>query len=367
MSPPVAEPPASRRLTGWKKRVALLIILMFSMIVSLLICEVAARLFLPPNIMPRWVENAPYGIRKQVGNVRGFIVTPQYRHRFSTNSKGFRGTNEYAVPKPPGLFRALALGDSVVCGYGVEDDQTFCAKMERKLSPSRRLEVLNLGIPGFGNAEELIQLEQVGFEYQPDLIILGYFVNDHFENITSDLYRLQEGKLFRNERASDPAFFLRDRLSRIPGYNFFCQHSYLLNFLRLKASNFFRGRVGQKHMAGSYTGENPDERQIALTAALIDQIIGACSKRGIPVVVLNIPMQENGQWMKNMPTEKLALSEQAKIVDVAKEIWNQEPIWNIAHTEGYHPKEKGHELIADWLANYIKTNLWTQPGAAKKR
>src|SRR4051812_34618680 len=109
--------------------------------------------------MPRWVENAPYGIRRQLSNVHGFIITPEYRHKFTTNSRGFRGRDEYAIPKPRGVYRILALGDSVVDGYGVEDDETFCAKLQKKLTPVRRTEVMNLGIAGFGNAEELVQLE----------------------------------------------------------------------------------------------------------------------------------------------------------------------------------------------------------------
>src|SRR6185436_18130054 len=108
--------------------------LAISLFLVLLLCEVAVRLFVEPFIMPRWVESTPYGIRKQLGNIRGFIVTPQYRHRLSTNSKGFRGVHEYAVPKPTNVFRVMVLGDSVVNGYGVEDDETFCAVLEKKLS-----------------------------------------------------------------------------------------------------------------------------------------------------------------------------------------------------------------------------------------
>jgi len=264
--------PSATRRRKWPGR---LLLLCLSLGFVAILCEVSVRLFCPPFIMPRWVENAPYGIRKQIGNIRGFIVTPQYRHQLSTNSKGFRGTREYAIPKPANVFRVVALGDSVVNGYGVEDEQTFSAVLEKKLSTKRPAEVVNMGVPGFGNAEELIQLEHVGFEYQPDLVILGYFVNDHFENITSDLYRLQDGKLVPNPHVKEPSIYLRDRLSRIPGYTFLCQHSYLVNFLRLKASGFFRGTLSRKHALGfnSYTGESVTEEQLTLTSALNDEII----------------------------------------------------------------------------------------------
>ena len=113
-----------------------LVILFVTITFMLLLGEVGARLFSAPLIMPRCVESAPYGIRTQIGNIRGTIVTPQYRHKFDTNSRGFRGTREYAVPKPAKVFRVITLGDSVVDGYGVEDDQTFSAVLEKKLSAS---------------------------------------------------------------------------------------------------------------------------------------------------------------------------------------------------------------------------------------
>ena len=359
MSSVAEKPVAPRHLVGWKKRVAILVMLGFGVVVGILICEVGVRMFASPLIMPRWVENAPYGIRKQVNNIRGFIRTPQYRHDFSSNSKGFRGRAEYAIPKPAGVFRMLALGDSVVCGYGVEDPETFCAQLEKKFEGKRRVEAINMGIPGFGNAEELIQLENIGFEHQPDLVVLGYFVNDPFENLTCDLYRLENGKLVRNTKVEDKAIYIRDRLSRIPGYTFLCQHSYLLNFARQKASGYFRIKAAEKHQlaAGAYTSAKPATNEAELTGVLLDEIIRACNSRGIPIVILNIPMEQNGVWTKNMPIERLTLRDKAKIVDVEKEIWNRDDIWKIATPGSYHPKAYGHELIAEWLAQYIQSEL----------
>lgn len=336
-----------------------LLLLCVSLVIASIVGEIALRLFWPPLIMPRWVENAPYGIRKNVGNVRGTIITPEYRHKVSSNSEGFRGTREYSVAKPSGVFRAVVLGDSVVNGYGVEDEQTFCALLEKKLSSTRPAEVLNMGIAGFCNAEELIQLQHVGLRYEPDLVILGYFVNDHFENLISDLFLLKDGKLTRNPHPPDAAIRLRDRLSRVPGYTFLCQHSYLVSFLRSRASGLFRNKAGTKHGAGDYLGFEVTEQQIALTAALVDEIIKTCSDRGIRLVILNIPMERNGAWFSNLPLDHLKLRDKARIVDVAEEIFKGHDIKEIAREGNYHPKPPGHELIAEWLANYVQKEVWT--------
>lgn len=357
------EPPASpakvpaRRLG---KLLPKLILLGFTFFLMLLVGELLVRLFLPPLIMPRWVENGPHGIRRQLGNVRGEIVGPQYRHKVSTNSRGYRGTREYSIAKPTNVFRVVVLGDSVVDGYGVEDGKTFSALLETKLSARRPVEVLNMGIAGFSNAEELIQLQKEAMEYKPDLVVLGYFVNDHYENLTCGLYSLQDGKLVRNSKADDPAVFLRDRLSRVPGYTFLCQHSYLVNALRNRASGFFRSKVGAKHQleGASYTTDKPSEEQIALTCALVDEIIKTGTDDGAKVIVLNIPMEQNNAWMRNLPADRLKLKDKAVIVDVAAEIWNARPLRDIAHPGSYHPKPVGHELIADWLADHIQKKVW---------
>ena len=364
-SPPDPQKPDSSGLTAkprpgrLRKFFVNLLVLCISLIIALLVAELAVRLFWPPLIMPRWVENAPYGIRKNIGNVRGRIVTPEYRHKVSSNSQGFRGTLEYAIPKAAGVFRVIALGDSVVNGYGVEDEQTFCALLAKKLAAKRPSEVLNLGVPGFSTAEELIQLQNVGLAHQPDLMVLGYFINDHFENLTSELFSLQDGKLTRNPKPPDPAIRLRDRLSRIPGYNFLCQHSYLVNFLRNRLSGFFRGKLAAKHDAPDYFGEKLTKEQLELSAALVDETIKTCSERGIHLVILNIPMQRNGVWFRNLPVDHLKLKDKARIVDVAEEIFKGHAIKEIAHDVSYHPKPLGHELIAEWLANYVQREVWS--------
>ena len=162
-------------------------------------------------------------------------------------------------------------------------------------------------------------MQNVGLELQPDLVVLGYFVNDHFENVTSELHLLQDGKLVRNPNPADPAIFLRDHLSKIPGYTFLCQRSSLLNLLRSKLSNHFRGKLSEKHKLdrNSYVTDKPNPEQVALTAPLLDEFIKTCADRWIKVLVLNLPMELDGKWMRNMPTHKLKLADRAQVVDVA--------------------------------------------------
>jgi hypothetical protein len=73
----------------------------FSFLFALGAAEIGFRVLSPQAIVPRYVETSPYGIRQNIPQVRGEMITPEYRHGFSTNSQGMRGVREYVVEKPP--------------------------------------------------------------------------------------------------------------------------------------------------------------------------------------------------------------------------------------------------------------------------
>jgi len=103
----------------------------------------------------------------------------------TTNDFGMRD-RERAKPKPPGTFRIVALGDSITMGWGVQQDMTYPAQLERMLNaqPPKgfqqglRYEVLNLGVGNYNTTQEVMSLRNIGLSFNPDLIILGYFIND---------------------------------------------------------------------------------------------------------------------------------------------------------------------------------------------
>ena len=98
-----------------------------------------------------------------------------------TNSLGFRDTREYTIPKPPGTFRIIVLGDSVTFGHGATYETSYPYLLEQRLrswNPQVKWEVWNLGVPGYNTAQELAYLNEVGERYQPDLVVVGFFLND---------------------------------------------------------------------------------------------------------------------------------------------------------------------------------------------
>lgn len=91
------------------------------------------------------------------------------------NSHGLRSP-EITYEKPPGTFRILNLGDSIVMGWGVREEDTYGRLLESMLneegSVNLRFEVINAGVPGWNLENALAYLEAEGLKYEPDLIVL---------------------------------------------------------------------------------------------------------------------------------------------------------------------------------------------------
>jgi hypothetical protein len=101
------------------------------------------------------------------------------------NNLGFRDSRDYDLAKQPHTFRILVLGDSVTFGHGAVYETTYPYLLESQLrqwKPEIDWQVWNLGVPGYNSAQELAYLNEVGPSFQPDLVIVGFFVNDVFDN-----------------------------------------------------------------------------------------------------------------------------------------------------------------------------------------
>jgi hypothetical protein len=103
------------------------------------------------------------------------------------NSLGHRD-NEFGVQKPAGVFRILTIGDANTYGEGVESiDDLYTEVLEDMLNAESALaqergsliyEVLNVSKIGWEVDDYLLALRDPGLSYEPDLIIIGLYIND---------------------------------------------------------------------------------------------------------------------------------------------------------------------------------------------
>jgi lysophospholipase L1-like esterase len=100
----------------------------------------------------------------------------------ATNSHGMRD-DEPLPAGAPGVLRIAALGDSFTFGLGVAREEAYPSVLEGMLARApetsgRAIDVLNFGVGGYSSADSALVLEHKALAWSPDLILVGYVLND---------------------------------------------------------------------------------------------------------------------------------------------------------------------------------------------
>jgi len=99
-------------------------------------------------------------------------------------------------------LRVVALGDSITFGAGVDESDTFEARLQGLLSrPGRPADVVNCGVSGFNLVQSLRRYETDLAPLRPDVIVVGLFVDD----LTAP-YRMQDRSLATRLRGRSAAW-----------------------------------------------------------------------------------------------------------------------------------------------------------------
>ena len=264
-TPSTARPQKAR---GWRRFRNILLRLAFQIVLLLILLELGARLFDPVGVsyfpetarfFDTMIHEEPISYRLKPG------LDDKFNHaRYQINSLGFRGP-EPPIAKPVGESRILWLGDSLVFGIGVNNDQTMPAVLERLANEGaadKHYQVLNMGVPSYNTEQELIQFETLGMQLQPDAVLLLFAPNDI-------------------ERKN---WVFEKRESWIANL---AQRSYALSTLFV-FSRLARESAGIPESyvnMPDFSDDNPRWRAIADSLSRIQQI---CNARSIPFVVLTM-------------------------------------------------------------------------------
>ena len=159
------------------------VLLLLSLLLSAFLLEAALRGYF--RVRPSYdIEMWKYAthLKEPVNDPRGHIHVSGRSMRLmgvdvSINSKGLRD-REFAYSKPAGVFRILALGDSFTMGWGVPVEDTFSKRIEKILDRTSKVEVLNGGVGNYNTLQELTAYELEYSKYDPDLVLLCFYVND---------------------------------------------------------------------------------------------------------------------------------------------------------------------------------------------
>jgi hypothetical protein len=124
-----------------------------------------------------WIAPSPVFYTDSYSRFRGRPGAPF--HDTHLNSRGFNDVERTAA-KPAGVDRIVAIGDSMVFGV-VPRRQHFLTLLEADLNRNRRVEILNMGVPGTEPKDYLAILVEEGLSFSPDLVLVGFFIGNDFE------------------------------------------------------------------------------------------------------------------------------------------------------------------------------------------
>jgi len=263
------------------------------------------------------------------------------------NSKGLRD-REHSYDKPPGIFRIVVVGDSFVFGAGgVDPPHRFTDILQSSLS---NVEVINMGIPGYGADQEYLYLREEGLKYHPDLVLLCAFFNDFsesFSTINPSIGR-PKGYLSINGNNLDfnpPSFSLFYRVS---------QYSYVLGLADLglgKLSATYWNAQRKPHGVLDEQERLATFRQIYVSAAEL------CKQHGSAFVLVYLPFQNQYQKSVIQQTmDNLAASYGIKALDLMDPVHQAHRARRAYFEHDIHLNEYGNQVVAQLILQYLASN-----------
>lgn len=173
----MSAPEAPGKGKTWLFRLGLLA---FTLLLTLGIGEVSARLL---GLAPPYFPEADTAMILYYEDPQGLIeLTPDWEGYVGfvwtrINARGFRDRVFDPAPSE-GTTRIAFLGDSYVMGDGVKEEETIPKVLETRLREQVPCEVMNCGVSATNSENQVQILRGVLRDYHPDMVLLGFNVND---------------------------------------------------------------------------------------------------------------------------------------------------------------------------------------------
>jgi hypothetical protein len=264
-------------------------------------------------------------------------VNTDGRERRPINHRGYRDL-EHATAKPPGVRRVVFLGDSFTWGASVLFEDTYPQRVGRGLERrGERWEVVNLAEPGLNTVQEAAKLASEGLAYEPDLVVLGYVLNDSEDESAAEARRAAD---WREDRKAAPAPGLLDR-------------SVLWRMIRTR---IWATRENRRRIEGFRSMYAPTFSGWLAGQKALKAMGGMCRERGVPFVVVIFPLFANplddGYPFTEIHAQvtRVAAEAGARVVDLLP--YYRGLRWELLVVNGEadeHPNEIAHRIAAQTL------------------
>ena len=281
-------------------------------------------------------------------------VSKQVTFKLTSNDRGFRGPE--ITPKRDGVMRIVSFGDSSTFGWGVDLEHTYQELLvDRLAARGVPAESLNFGMPGFTTRHGVNVQKYDASDLDPDVVIISFGANDGRRGLVSTdaalkadetlvgaaswwLRSLESYKLLRRAVFSvyDP---IRTRANEDaqPIHEAVPMDAYRSNLRRMITG---AERAGGRAVLVSVCASEEHRREMAAIA----------ENRGVPMIDAGQLFLDNVDAIKagRLHADALARYEARYGRPAMDENWRL-----FLTSDGCHPHEVGHRLIADALAQAI--------------
>jgi hypothetical protein len=293
--------------------------------VALLLGEVVARL-----LTPREKKSGYAPVRTERRDLR------------PVNSRGYRDL-ERPLEKPPGVRRAVCIGDSFTWGASILFDDAWPQRVERALTRERRerWDAVNLAESGLNAVQEASRLESEGFAYGPDVVVVAYVLNDSEDETAAEARRAAD---WIEERKRPPSPSLLDRSA----------------LARLVRERVWATLENRRRVEGFRSMYADDYAGWAAARRALKAMGGMCRERGVPLVVAIFPLFGNPLDDRypfadvHAKVAQAAAESGAMVVDLLPRYRGID--WRLLVVDGAddeHPNEIAHRIAAQAIARAV--------------
>jgi hypothetical protein len=257
---------------------------------------------------------------------------------YESNARGFRGP-DVEMPKPPGRFRVLTVGESSTMGMGVDEADIYPRMLETRLR-ARGLDadVFNAGVGAWTVWQSSIYLEEEGWRLQPDVVVAYHQHNDFLPRGVVDphnfLYAVPYGdkELYQRRKWAAPLLGLLYR-----------SRAYLV----LRKEVLTReAQLPMIHSRSDFPARVPEADRREAWA----RIAGVCVEHGAKLVIVR--PKYDASFDHDRLLDEVSAQYQAPLVDIVALAARPEAPRPFL-LDGIHPSPAGHAAIAEALAEVV--------------
>jgi len=344
-----------------------------SCLITLLVVELSLRIY-GYNSLRDWQDGRELILRPSPHTDLKYELVPgasgwAWGTNIKINSQGFRGPEPMAAGYSH--TRIIVLGDSIAFGHYLPEEATFSHQLQQRLlSDGPHCEVMNFGVGGYDTLQEVTLLETRGLRYLPKLVVVAYCLNDISIASASLEYikRLQSQQnnwLYKSRLAQ----LVSDSIGRIRDQSwasyvnrpevFHRQYERQIDAISDQDSELLSMMTSvPKVFPFAWYGERD---RVGRLRFAFRQLKSMSQENGFTVVVMIIPWlsadeRQYPQSIAHRIVEFEARREGFDTIDLMGEFMRHgiESL-KIKSDDPIHPNEVGHAIIADALANYVRS------------